>query len=44
MAKCRDCGLSVSCGCSLIDGRCSACNYTYQQLLKEKKNVKIQTN
>lgn len=34
MAKCKDCNIPVGCGCSLIGGRCSACNYKYQEILK----------
>lgn len=33
MANCIDCGTKVSCGCQLVKGRCSACNYKYQQSL-----------
>jgi len=39
MSKCKDCGLPASCSCQLIKGRCSACNYKYQQLIKQGKNV-----
>lgn len=33
--NCKDCGASFSCGCQLTKGRCSSCNYIYQQSLKE---------
>lgn len=33
-AQCVDCGLPVSCSCQLTKGRCSACNYAYQQTIK----------
>ena len=33
MANCKDCGASFGCGCQLVNGRCSACNYAYQQSL-----------
>lgn len=26
MAKCRNCGTNVGCGCQLINGLCAACN------------------
>lgn len=35
MARCKDCGTKVSCSCQLTKGRCSACNFEYQQSLKE---------
>jgi len=41
MAKCKDCHIPVECGCQLIQGRCSACNYTYQQSLKQQKNANV---
>ena len=27
MPNCRNCGIKVGCGCQLVDGLCSACNY-----------------
>ena len=33
MAQCKDCGAPYGCGCQLVNGRCSACNYAYQQSL-----------
>ena len=38
MANCKDCGAKFSCGCSLVNGRCSKCNYTYQQ--STQKSIK----
>lgn len=35
MANCIDCKVSVGCSCQLTKGRCSACNYKYQQSLLE---------
>lgn len=43
MAQCIDCGLKAGCSCQLIKGRCSACNYTYEQSLIKKVNVNIPT-
>ena len=39
MANCRGCGLSVGCGCQLINGLCSACHYKLMQATQRMKNV-----
>lgn len=39
-AKCKDCGIPVGCGCQLIQGRCSACNYAY---IQSQKNASTTT-
>jgi hypothetical protein len=39
-SKYKDCGLPVGCGCQLIQGRCSACNYAY---IQSQNNVNTQT-
>ena len=39
MAKCRECGVKVGCGCSLINGLCTACHSKVKaELLKQKPN------
>ena len=44
MANCRECGLRVGCGCQLINGLCSACNYAAQQATQRFKNVITKIN
>ena len=39
MANCRECGLKVGCGCQLINGLCSACNYKLKQATQRIRNV-----
>lgn len=39
MANCRNCGAKVGCGCQLINGLCSACNYAAQQVTNLIKYV-----
>jgi len=39
MANCRECGIQVGCGCQLINGLCSACNYKSKQVAQRIKNV-----
>lgn len=44
MANCRGCGAKVGCGCQLINGLCSACNYAAQQATKFVKYVAAKIN
>lgn len=39
MATCRGCGKTVSCGCQLVNGLCSAC----RKVKKEAINVATKT-
>ena len=39
MANCTSCGLKVSCGCQLVNGMCSACNYAAQKAKQKLKHV-----
>jgi len=31
MAKCKNCGANVGCGCNLVNGLCAACNGAVKQ-------------
>ena len=44
MANCRKCGIRVGCGCQLINGLCSACNYAAQQVTNLIKYVAAKIN
>ena len=44
MANCRKCGIRVGCGCQLINGLCSACNYAASQTIQRIKNVITEIN
>jgi hypothetical protein len=44
MANCRNCGAKVGCGCQLINGLCSACNYAAQQATNFIKYVAAKIN
>ena len=37
MANCKRCGTKVGCGCNLVNGYCSACNYAVQQEIKQQQ-------
>lgn len=39
MAKCKNCGANVGCGCQLINGLCAACNGAIKQGQKLVNNV-----
>lgn len=39
MANCSQCGIQVGCGCQLINGLCSACNYAAQKVQQKLKHV-----
>lgn len=39
MAKCKNCGANVGCGCRLINGLCAACNGAVKQSRKIIRNV-----
>lgn len=44
MANCKNCKAKVGCGCQLINGLCSACNYAVQQAAKLAKDVIAKIN
>lgn len=45
MANCKRCKVKVGCGCQLVNGYCSACNYAVQQEIKQQQqNVNTKAN
>ncbi len=44
MANCKKCGTKVGCGCQLVNGYCSACNYAVQQEIKQQNDANAKTN
>lgn len=44
MAKCRNCGANVGCGCQLINGLCAACNGAVKQAKNFIRNVITKTH
>jgi hypothetical protein len=44
MANCKRCQVKVGCGCQLVNGYCSACNYAVQQEIKQQQNANAQAN
>jgi hypothetical protein len=44
MANCKRCQVRVGCGCQLVNGYCSACNYAVIQEEKDKQNANTQAN
>jgi hypothetical protein len=44
MANCKRCQTKVGCGCQLVNGYCSACNYAVQQEIKEQENANAKAN
>lgn len=43
MATCAGCGVSVGCGCNLINGLCASCNQKKQQS-QPQTNDKLKNN
>ena len=39
MANCTGCGVKVGCGCQLVNGMCSACNYASKQIKRFKNAI-----
>lgn len=39
MANCTACGVKVGCGCQLVNGMCSACNYASKQIKRFKNAI-----
>lgn len=44
MAKCRNCGTNVGCGCQLINGLCAACNAASKGAQNFKRYVNSKIN
>ncbi len=44
MANCKRCQTKVGCGCQLVNGYFSACNYAVQQEIKEQENANAKAN
>ena len=40
MARCKQCGNDVGCGCNLTKGLCPSCNNAYLQQLKNNELIK----
>ncbi len=43
MAKCRNCGANVGCGCQLTNGLCAACNAAVKRTKNFIRNVIAKT-
>lgn len=45
MANCSRCKVNVGCGCQLVNGYCSACNYAVQQeIIKQEEDANAKTD
>ena len=45
MANCKRCHVKVGCGCQLINGYCSPCNYAIkQEEIKQQQDANTKAN
>lgn len=44
MANCKRCHVKVGCGCQLVNGYCSPCNYAIKQEEKQQEDANTKAN